>query len=69
MRRFTNDYSEGAAPEILDALVRTNTEQTPGYGDDGHCAHAAELICAEIGQLDAYVRFVPGGTVANMLAI
>ena len=69
MRRFTNDYSEGAAPEILDSLIRTNTEQTPGYGDDGHCAHAAELICAEIGQPDAYVRFVPGGTVANMLAI
>lgn len=69
MHRFTNDYSEGAAPEILDALIRTNAEQTPGYGDDAHCEHAAVLIRDAIGQPDAYVRFVPGGTVANMLAI
>lgn len=69
MHQFTNDYSEGAAPEILDALIRTNAEQNPGYGDDAHCAHAADLIRAAIGQPDAYVRFVPGGTVANMLAI
>lgn len=34
MRQFRNDYSEGAAPEILDALVRTNAQQTPGYGED-----------------------------------
>ena len=69
MHQFTNDYSEGAAPEILDALIRTNAEQTPGYGDDAHCERAAELIRTEIGQPDVYVRLVPGGTVANMLAI
>lgn len=69
MHRFTNDYSEGAAPEILEALIRTNDEQTPGYGNDAHCAHAADLIRTAIKQPDAYVRFVPGGTVANMLAI
>ena len=27
MHQFRNDYSEGAAPAILDALVRTNLEQ------------------------------------------
>ena len=69
MQQYRNDYSEGAAPQILDALVRTNLEQTVGYGDDGHCAHAAELIRAEIGQPDAHVSFVPGGTPANILAI
>lgn len=69
MRLFRNDYSEGAAPEILDALVRTNAEQAPGYGDDGHCERARALIRAEIGQPDAFVEFVPGGTPANMLAI
>ena len=36
-----NDYSEGAAPQILEALVRTNMEQTEGYGTDEHCMHAA----------------------------
>ncbi|OUP09481.1 beta-eliminating lyase-related protein [Collinsella sp. An2] len=69
MHQFRNDYSEGAAPQILDALLRTNLEQCPGYGTDEHCAHAAELIRGEIGQLDAFVSFVPGGTPANILAI
>lgn len=69
MQQFRNDYSEGAAPAILDALVRTNLEQCVGYGADEHCAHAAELIRAEIGQPNACVAFVPGGTPANILAI
>ena len=60
MQQFRNDYSEGAAPAILDALVRTNLEQCVGYGADEHCAHAAELIRAEIGQPNACVAFVPG---------
>lgn len=50
MHQFRNDYSEGAAPEVLDALLRTNGEQTPGYGTDEHCAHAAELIRETCGQ-------------------
>ena len=69
MRQYRNDYSEGAAPQILDALIATNLEQTLGYGDDEHCAHAAELIRAEVDAPDAVVRFAPGGTVANILAI
>lgn len=69
MHQFRNDYSEGAAPQVLEALVRTNAEQCPGYGADAHCERAAELIRAEIGQPDAYVAFVPGGTPANILAI
>lgn len=69
MQQYRNDYSEGAAPAILEALVRTNLEQCPGYGEDAHCAHAADLIRAEIGQPDAFVAFVPGGTPANILAI
>ncbi|WP_102371553.1 threonine aldolase family protein [Enorma phocaeensis] len=69
MQQYRNDYSEGAAPQILNALVATNAEQTPGYGTDEHCARAAELIRAEIGLSDAVVRFVPGGTAANIIAI
>ncbi len=69
MHQFRNDYSEGAAPQILDALVRTNREQTVGYDQDEHCARAADLIRSEIGQPDAHVSFVPGGTPANILAI
>ena len=69
MRQFRNDYSEGAAPEILDALVRTNAQQMPGYGEDEFCAAAADLIRAACDQPDAFVKFIPGGTAANILAI
>ena len=31
MIRFESDYLEGALPEVMEALVRTNLEQTPGY--------------------------------------
>ena len=69
MHQFQNDYSEGAAPAILDALVRTNAEQTVGYGEDEHCARAFDLIRADVAAPDAFVKFVPGGTPANILAI
>ena len=45
MRKFVNDYSEGAAPAILEALVATNAEQTSGYTEgDPHCDHARQLV-------------------------
>ncbi len=69
MHQFRNDYSEGACPEVLEALIRTNGEQAPGYGTDEHCAHAADLIRKACGQPDAYVRFIPGGTAANAVCI
>lgn len=69
IHQFRNDYSEGAAPEMLEALIRTNAEQTPGYGTDAHCERAAELIRAACAQPDAFVRFLPGGTAANAVAI
>lgn len=38
MRMFRNDYSEGAAPEVLQALIDTNEEQCPGYTEGYiHC--------------------------------
>ena len=69
MHQFRNDYSEGAAPEMLEALILTNGEQVPGYGTDSHCEHAAELIRAACGQSDAFVQFIPGGTAANAVCI
>lgn len=32
MIRFECDYAEGAHPKVLEALVKTNFEQSPGYG-------------------------------------
>ena len=37
MYSFLNDYSEGAHPLVLDALIHTNSEQTVGYGCDVYC--------------------------------
>ena len=42
---FHNDYSEGCHQKVLEALTRTNLEQTPGYGEDHYCAEAADLQC------------------------
>lgn len=69
MHQFRNDYSEGAAPEMLDALIRTNGEQAPGYGVDPYCEHAADLIREACAQPDAFVQFIPGGTAANAVCI
>ena len=69
IHQFRNDYSEGAAPEMLEALVRTNGEQTPGYGTDARCEKAVVLIRRAIQQPDAFVQFIPGGTAANIVAI
>ena len=69
MYSFANDYSEGAHPRILEAMMNTNLEQNPGYGKDGHCERAARLICKECGREDIDVHFIPGGTQTNLLAI
>ena len=50
MIRFTNDYSEGCHPSILEAMAATNTEGNPGYSTDPHSARARRLIQAAIGR-------------------
>ncbi len=69
MISFMNDYSEGAHPRIMEALNRTNLEQTVGYGMDEYCAEAADLIRKRIGRPDAAVHFMVGGTPTNVTVI
>ena len=66
---FNNDYSEGCHPRILEALTRTNMEQTPGYGMDDHCAAAAKMIRSLCGDDSLAVHFLVGGTQANLTVI
>ena len=40
MIRFNNDYNCGAHPQILQALMDTNTESYGGYGVDPWCEKA-----------------------------
>ena len=69
MIRFTSDYCEGAHPTLLAALADTNLEGNPGYGTDDHCQAAARMLCRLIGQPDAQVHFLTGGTQTNQTAI
>ena len=69
MIRFTNDYSEGCHPSILEAMAATNTEGNFGYSNDPHSAHAHELIRQAIGRPDADVHLLVGGTQTNATAI
>ena len=66
---FHNDYSEGCHQKVLDALVKTNMEQTPGYSEDFYCAEAARKICKCCGRDDLAVHFLVGGTQANLTVI
>ena len=66
---FNNDYSEGCHEKVLEALTRTNLEQTPGYGEDIYCARAAEKIKALCGREDMAVHFLVGGTQTNLTVI
>lgn len=66
---FKNDYSEGAHPEILNALVEHNLVQQTGYGLDDFTAQAERLILKKINSEDSKVFFVSGGTQANLIVI
>lgn len=66
---FQSDYTEGACPEILERLLTTNMEQTPGYSEDEHCKKAAELILKACNAPESKVHFLVGGTQTNMTVI
>ncbi|OHE77752.1 MAG: threonine aldolase [Verrucomicrobia bacterium RIFCSPHIGHO2_12_FULL_41_10] len=66
---FLNDYSEGAHPNILDALSRTNLQQERGYGTDSFAQEAEFLIKEKINKPEAKVHFVSSGTQANLISL
>lgn len=69
MISFKNDYSEGAYPQILEAMVRTNMEQTDGYGFDPHTANAERMIKEKLNCQDCWVHLMVGGTITNLTMI
>jgi threonine aldolase len=66
---FKNDYSEGCHPRILEALMKYNFDQQPGYGEDEYSQKAAQLILEKTKTPDSKVYFVSGGTQANLIVI
>lgn len=66
---FKNDYSEGAHPNILQALFETNLNQEDGYGGDVYCNEAIRIIKEKLNSPGADIHFVSGGTQANLIVI
>lgn len=69
MYSFLNDYSESAHERLLDALIRTNREQTAAYGEDKYCEEARGYLRTLIGDPYAAVHFLMGGTQTNLTLI
>jgi len=68
MIRFDCDYTEGCTQAVLDALTKTNMEQSVGYGEDAHCENARNMIKA-VCKTDGDVHFLVGGTQTNTVVI
>jgi len=69
MYSFKNDYSEGAHPQILRALIETNLEQVEGYGEDCYTRQAVELLKQRIKRNDIDIHLLSGGTQTNLTAL
>ncbi|OHF02931.1 beta-eliminating lyase [Colletotrichum orchidophilum] len=66
---FLDDYSEGAHPALLKAILAGNTSQEAGYGGDSYCDLARQRIRRHLGRNDVGIFFVPSGTSANAISI
>lgn len=69
MYSFKNDYSEGAHPRILNALIKSNMAQEEGYGYDRHTQSAVSKIKNLIHNQNIDVHLISGGTQTNLTAI
>ncbi|MFT8390294.1 MAG: beta-eliminating lyase-related protein [Sporolactobacillus sp.] len=69
MYSFTNDYSEGAHPRIMQVLASVNEEQDVGYGEDRYSLAAIDQFKTILGREDVAIHLLVGGTQTNMVAI
>jgi len=69
MYSFKNDYSEGAHPRILQALIESNLVQEDGYGGDWFTQRAIGLLKEKMGRSDIDIHLLSGGTQTNLTAI
>lgn len=67
--RFASDNTSGAAPEILNAVLRANAGYEKSYGADAAMARVTTMIRAAFEAPEAAVYLVATGTAANALAI
>jgi threonine aldolase len=65
---FASDNAVGVAPEILDAMARTNAGHALGYGNDDVTRRLEEQL-RRVFEHDVAVYLVTTGTAANALAL
>ena len=68
MIHFKDDYSVGAHPKVMDAMIKANDGLMPAYGRDPVSGEARSLIQEAIGR-PCDIHFVASGTTANVLMI
>lgn len=66
---FDTDYMSGAHPKVMESLMKTNSDQTAGYGNDKYTAEAKKLVLEACGVPDARAYFLVGGTQTNSTII
>ncbi|MFB2537947.1 MULTISPECIES: threonine aldolase family protein [unclassified Acinetobacter] len=69
MYSFLNDYSEGACPEILQALLETNLEQHSGYGLDRFSLDVQDIMASKTANPNSKTFLITGGTQANLVCL
>lgn len=69
MISFESDYTTGAHPNILECMIKTNMDNTPGYGSDIYTASAIGKIKQVTGCPNAQIYLAVGGTQTNQLVI
>lgn len=69
MYSFASDYLEGAHPDVLAALVKTNDVQCVGYGEDEYCQQASRMLKQIIDNENVDIHYLVGGTQTNMIVI
>lgn len=69
MYSFKNDYSEGAHPNILHALIESNFNQESGYGEDYFTLRAIQLLKERMQNTNVDIHLLTGGTQTNLTAI
>jgi threonine aldolase len=66
---FSDDYSEGAHPDILKYIMEHNSGQQPVYGKDEYCRLATERIKKTFNVEQSDIHFLPSGTSCNVIGL
>ena len=61
-----NDYSVCAHPAVLDEITKNNLVYSDSYCNDDRCNKTADLVRELIGDPDADIHYIIGGTLVNL---